>query len=99
MASKQMTPASGGLTPGSASRKKAAAPDSTKAPSGLRNPGRASATPGRVGPGEMDVSMSAHTRKAAVTGPQAWDNCATPSTPSGNPPLRGTKAAGADPCK
>jgi hypothetical protein len=83
-----------GLTPTSAQRRQAAAPDSTKAPSGLRNPGRASATPGTVGAGETNVSLTAHTRPAVVTGPTSWENCDSPSTPSGKPPLRGPSSPG-----
>ena len=71
--------AGNGLTPTSPQRMTPAAPDSTKAPPAVHNPGHPAMKP-----------VSEHTRPAAVTGPSTWDHGRSDSvfTPKGNPPLK-----------
>ncbi len=82
--------AGNGLTSTSPQRVLAAAPDSTK----TARPPIIPAVSGVTHP-----KLTPHTRPAVVMGPSSWEHMAPPSTPRGNPPLRGTKRAGADPAK
>ena len=74
--------AGNGPTPTSPQRKVPAAPDSTKAPKPVHNPGH------------PQMSMSKHTRTPAVMGPAAWEMARDPVfTPKGTPPLKNTSPA------
>ena len=77
--------AGNGLTSTSPQRVSAAAQNTTK-------PARPPANPPM--PNIKHPVLTPHTRPAVVTGPTSWENCDSPSTPSGKPPLRGPSSPG-----